>query len=60
MRDEKRLAAYLDQRHADYLTTFPGWYDALDEQAVLIYQTHAPYSPQEGGENMAVFRWPPK
>jgi hypothetical protein len=23
----------------------------------LIYQTHNPYSPKQGGENMAVYQW---
>lgn len=57
IRDEAGLAAYLEQRRAEYLVTFPGWYPALTAQAALIYQSQADFSPQLGGENMSVYRW---
>jgi hypothetical protein len=59
MRDEAALAAFLDERGADYLMTFPGWYPMLVEDAELIYTTDAAYSIEAGGENMAVYRWRP-
>ena len=57
IRDEKALAAYLDLRGAEYLVTFPGWYPQLTGQAKLIYQSTASFSPEMGGENMAVYTW---
>ncbi len=60
IRDEAALAAFLDARQPDYLITFPGWYPYLTAQAELIYTTNAAISPQQGGENMAVYRWPRK
>jgi hypothetical protein len=57
IRDEARLGAYLDARGAAYLVTFPGWYPELSRCAALIYQTDGRFSPQAGGENMAVYRW---
>lgn len=57
LRDEKRLANYLDERGADYLISFPGWYPYLTSQGELIYQTQGKISPAEGGENLAVYRW---
>ncbi len=53
IRDESRLAAYLDQQGADYLVTFPGWYPDLARRADRLYQTQGAF----GLENMAVFRW---
>ncbi len=62
IRDENRLRDWLDASGANYLETFPGWYPTLtalvDKQQ--IFSTGAPYSPADGGENMAVYGWPPK
>ncbi|MGH2625150.1 MAG: hypothetical protein ACRDHY_00685 [Anaerolineales bacterium] len=57
LRDEGRLAEYLDERGADYLMTFPGWYPELTARAEPIFATGAPHSPAAGGENMVVYRW---
>ncbi len=57
IRDEQRLASYLDEQGADYLVAFPGWYADLTRQAQLIYRTQGSLSPAKGGENMAVYRW---
>jgi hypothetical protein len=57
VRDEARLAAYLQARGADYLMTFPGWYPRLVEGRMPVYQSTAPYAPTAGGENMAVYPW---
>lgn len=57
LRDEKRLALYLDAQSADYLLTFPGWYPSLVEQGELVFQTQGEVSPPLGGENMALYRW---
>ncbi len=59
IRDEARLAEWLTQHSADYVMSFPGWYPHLlsPASAEILYSTEAPYSPAEGGENMAVFRW---
>ncbi len=57
IRDEDRLAAYLDSHRAEYLVTFPGWYPALVRRSSPVYQTGGSYSAELGGENMAVYRW---
>lgn len=57
LRDEAVLARYLDERRAEYLMTFPGWYPILVQNAELVFTTRGSYSPTAGGENMAVFRW---
>lgn len=57
IRDEMKLAEYLDLRKVDYLVTFPGWYPALVKHGDLLYTTGGNFSPLSGGENMAVYRW---
>ncbi len=57
IRDELRLAEYLNQQQADYLVTFPGWYPHLVNQAQLVHSTNAKVSPSLGGENMHVYQW---
>ena len=57
LRDEARLAEYLDARQADFLMTFPGWYPQLTAGRVPVYKSSAGISPGLGGENMAVYEW---
>jgi hypothetical protein len=57
IRDEALLADYLDEKAAEYLVTFPGWYPDLTARGEIIHQTKQDFSPSMGGENMAVFRW---
>lgn len=57
IRNEPQLGKYLNDKHADYLVTFPGWYPELIAQGTLIYQSTNEFSPNAGGENMEVLRW---
>ncbi len=57
IRDETRLAEYLDQHRAAYLVTFPGWYPHLVSRAKPVFSTGGSFAPQAGGENMKVYRW---
>lgn len=56
MHNEPRLADELYAWGADYLVTFPGLYPLLSSQAELLYETTG-VGPEQGGENMAVYRW---
>jgi len=58
LRNEPALADLLDQRGADYLMTFPSWYPALTACANRVHASDARFSPQQGGENMRIYRWP--
>ncbi len=60
IRDERRLADLMDERHAAYLMTFPGWYPRLSANGKPIFTTHGVFSPAAGGENMVVYRWEDK
>jgi hypothetical protein len=57
LRDEARLAEYLDARQADFLMSFPGWYPLLTAGRVPVYMSSAGISPGLGGENMVVYEW---
>ncbi|MEJ2353204.1 MAG: hypothetical protein P8Y03_25735, partial [Anaerolineales bacterium] len=57
IRDEMALERYLDAQNADYLVTFPDWYPLLSSKGERIFQANGQYSPAQGGENMAVYRW---
>jgi hypothetical protein len=57
LRDEARLADYLNQRGADYFIAFPNLYPQLAAQSQEVYTTHGEIAPQLGGENLSVFQW---
>jgi len=57
IRDETRLAEYLDEVGVSYLIAFPGFYPNLSKQAKPVFSTESPITLQLGGENMVVFRW---
>jgi len=57
IRDETRLADYLDQRNAAYLMTFPGWYPLLTQRGPIQFVTRGTVAPGAGGENMTIYRW---
>ena len=58
IRDEAALLDFIQAQQADYLVTFPSWYPALTRSSTLqlIYTTNAPWAPQAGGDNMAVYQ----
>ncbi len=57
IRSEVELESFLDQNSADYLMTFPGWYPHLISGREMIYSTRSEFSPQAGGENIAIYQW---
>jgi len=56
IRDENRLAEFLDRQGAKYLIAFPGFYPVLSEQASPVFVADG-IGPELGGENMVVFHW---
>jgi hypothetical protein len=57
MRDEPRLAKFLDQRKANYLIAFPGFYPVLTSKLEPIFESGGHFAPAVGEKNMAVYRW---
>jgi hypothetical protein len=60
LKDETRLAGYLDERNVEYLVTFPDWYTSLASGLSVVYSTGAPYAPMLGEKNMTVYKWAEK
>ena len=57
IRDEPRLANYLDQRGADYLIAFPDFYPLLTGSAESVFVTNSAITLGLGEKNMAVYLW---
>lgn len=57
IRDEVRLAEYLDHVGATYLIAFPEFYPYLSRQAEPVFKSGGPFSLLSGGENMVVYLW---
>lgn len=57
LRDEDRLADYLDARNVSYLVAFPEFYPQLSRMARPVFRTGGAFAPMLGGENMVVYRW---
>jgi len=59
IRDEPALLAFMLERGAEYLVTFPSWYPQIvSSPAVeLLYQTDCARTRALGGDNMAVYRF---
>jgi hypothetical protein len=57
MRDEDRLAAFLDQSGADYLVAFPAFYPELTRSAEPVFVSGGKFAPAIGEKNMTVYRW---
>ena len=57
LRDEARLANYLNQRGADYLIAFPSLYPDLAARSETVFCSGGQVAPNLGGENLCVYRW---
>jgi hypothetical protein len=57
IRDEARLAEYLDSNRVQYLITFPSFYPRLTSQRELVYKGGLGVPLGEQGENIGVYRW---
>jgi hypothetical protein len=57
IRDEGRLLEFILAKEADYLVTFPSWYPHMTrrQNLKLQYSSGAVWTPQAGGDNMAVY-----
>jgi hypothetical protein len=57
IRDEHKLAAFLDETGTQYVVVFPSWYETMLLEKGVYYSTRAVLSPSLGGENMTIFCW---
>ena len=57
IRDETRLAGYLDSNAVAYLITFPSFYPELTSERESVFRAGSASLPNLLGENMQVYRW---
>jgi hypothetical protein len=57
IRNEPQLANYLNQRKADYLIAFPGFYPLLTDNAQAVFVTNSAVTLTLGQKNMVVYLW---
>jgi hypothetical protein len=57
IRNEKSLAIKLDELGADYLMTFPSWYETLSEGKTKVFEGKYSFAVYEGHDHMTVYRW---
>jgi arabinofuranosyltransferase len=57
IRDEDRLASYMDERHVDYLIAFPNWYPALAQYGMPVFTASGHFVSDPDVKNMTIYRW---
>ena len=58
IRDEARLADYLETKGVDYLVTFPSWYPLLVGRGEKVFQSKGEIGLSFGLETIGVYAWP--
>jgi hypothetical protein len=57
IRDEPRLAQYLDSNSVDYLISFPSFYPQLTAQRERLFEAGMESQVGSLGESIGVYRW---
>ncbi len=57
LRDEPRLAAFLDSQGANYLIAFPDFYPILTRSLVPVYVSGGRFAVAMGEQNMTIYCW---
>jgi hypothetical protein len=57
IRDEPKLASFMDDRKVEYLIAFPYWYPDLIGRGTLLFATGGRFVTDPSSENMAIYRW---
>ncbi|HSL43934.1 MAG TPA: hypothetical protein VK897_10925 [Anaerolineales bacterium] len=57
IRDEPRLAEFMDANSVDYLITFPSFYPGLTSQLSSVFEAGIEFDALQFDEHMQVFRW---
>lgn len=56
IRDEPKLAAFMDRRKVQYLIAFPFWYPDLTNHAVSVFSTGGHFV-EDSEHNITIYRW---
>lgn len=57
LRDEHKLAEYLDEKQVEYLICFPDWYPSLTQGLTVLYQADERAVRDFGRFPMSIYRW---
>jgi hypothetical protein len=57
IRDERKLALYMNEHKVNYLIAFPYWYPDLVQQGRFIFTTSGRFVSKPGIDNMAIYEW---
>ncbi len=57
IRDESRIAAFLNERNADYVIAFPEFYPNLLDDLPEVFSTNSEITRSLNQENMGVYLW---
>jgi hypothetical protein len=57
MRDETKLAKFLDEKKANYLISFPVFYPKLAGSLTSVFSSGGKFAPSIGEKNMTVYIW---
>lgn len=57
IRDETKLAAFMDEHDVQYLIAFPYWYPDLIQRGVPVFVTGGPFVEEPGSDSMTIYRW---
>ncbi|MBI5823059.1 MAG: hypothetical protein HZB18_03460 [Chloroflexi bacterium] len=57
IRDEPRLAAFLNEKNADYVIAFPEFYPVLAEGLIEVFTTNSEITRSLGSKNMVIYLW---
>ncbi|MBL8061512.1 MAG: hypothetical protein JNK32_00715 [Anaerolineales bacterium] len=57
IRDEPRLATFLNEKEADYLIAFPYFYPLLSKNSEAVFTSESPLTLSLNEENMVIYLW---
>jgi hypothetical protein len=57
IRDETKIADYLNQTGANYVVSFPAFYPQLLRDREPVFSTHSSYTLEMGEQSMGVYVW---
>lgn len=55
MRDETKLAAYMDAQNVSYFVAFPKWHPNLSKRGTVVFETSERFAEED--DNMTIYRW---
>lgn len=59
IRDETRIASWLNAEKANYLVVFSDWYVELPDGKTVVFETNGDFSRESGGSNTVIYQWRP-